>query len=200
MTGRDDKQNLNSSPETIINDDCVKDCSGDNTSAFTKTVAEPRSTSDVVEDAREDVVNEQLETIQQQPDHLLQQSNDNELSQYDKNNSNHSTVGDGHTEPAQNTALDTITLIQPTTVDATMPLILKYPRESEERPANVHLLTVNQFDHRVDVMADEPLMTCEFCGAEINPALNNDYDSSDSEEVNNTLNVLSFTCVIMHAG
>ena len=156
-------------------------------------MSEPPSTLDVVEDAREDVTNGQqlVETIRQQPDHLLQQYNDNELIQYDKNNSN-ITAGDN---PTQSTTQDGVTPVQPSTVDATTPLILKYSRESEEKPADVQPFTVSQFDHHVNVMADESLMTCEFCGAEISPIHNGDYDSSDSEEVNDIVNVLSFTCV-----
>lgn len=175
----------------------MKDSSSDN-STFAESVAEPEaepsSTLDVVENAREDVTNEHqlMKTIQQQPDHLLQQQyNGNELIQHDKNNST-ITAGDN---PAQSTTLDTVAPVQPSTVDATTPLILKYSRESEEKPADVQPFTVSQFDRHVGMMADESVMTCEFCGAEISPIHNEDYDSSDSEEVNNILNVVSLTCV-----
>ena len=140
--------------------------------------------------------------VHQQPDHLLsQQSYDNKLLQYDKSKANgSSTVAGDHdyndlTAGSAGTVEEAI-VVKPSMVDATMPLILKYSRESEEKPSDVQPYTVNHDDMSSD---ESLLLTCEFCGAEINPDFTpvhnkDNNDSSDSEEVNgrNYITVLSF--------
>lgn len=120
---------------------------------------------------------------QLQSDQLLQeQSDDKKLSQHDKNDKSIITDDDCNDLTSNATPR-----VQPSSVDATMPLILKYSRESEEKPSNVQSRTLNQH-HDVDMTTDESLlMTCEFCGAVINPdftPMHNNDTSSDSEEVN----------------
>lgn len=168
----------NSSSESI--DHCVKECT--NNSSISP---EPPATIDVV--------NEQQLVETEQPDHLL--PNDNKLLQHDKNTTNHSTVSDDHNDLTRSATVAETAVVLPSTVDASMPLILKYSRESEEKPADVPLCTVSHFDHHDDMTTDESLlMTCEFCGAEINPDFTpvhneDNSNSSDSEEVNDILNV-----------
>ena len=137
----------------------------------------------------------------QQPDHLLsQQSYDDKL--YDKNKANGSSAavtvatGDDLMAGSAGTVEATAIEVKPSTIDATMPLILKYSRESEEMPSDVQSCAIT-YD---DTSSNESLLiTCEFCGAEINPdftpVCNKDNnDSCDSEEVNggHLINVLSF--------
>lgn len=123
--------------------------------------------------------------MDEQPDHLLSQQF------YDKSKANDSSAvtaatGDDLTAGSAGTVEAAAIEVKPSTVDATMPLILKYPRESEEKPSDVQSCAVN-YD---DMSSDESLlMTCEFCGTEINPDFTpvrnkDNNDSSDSEEVN----------------
>ena len=74
--------------------------------------------------------------------------------------------------------------VLPSSADATTPRIIKYSRESEEQPANVSS-PVDPSDKN-----DHHILTCEFCGAEIDPDFvpeqrkhYDDSDSSDSEDV-----------------
>lgn len=161
FTVRDENQKSDdsNSESTVTTDHSVKDCTNNN--------IEPLSEQQL------------LDT--EQPDHLLQQSSDNEPLQLDQDN-NHSTVSaDDHM-----TRSNVENVVQPSTIDATMPLILKYSRESEEKPADVR--AVDQFDA---MTTDEPVITCEFCGAEINPDFTPVHnDSSDSEEVNDKDNLM----------
>ena len=130
-------------------------------------------------------------TETKQLDHILQQPCDNKLLNRasdsgvagDDDNNNMAAGSAGTVEPA---VLPEPIAVQPSTVDATMPLILKYSRESEEKPADFQSSVVSH-DNRVT--SDESLlMTCEFCGAEINPdftpVCKDDNDLSDSDEVN----------------
>ena len=111
---------------------------------------------------------------------MLQQSDD------DKSSSNGHMSVSNHDDNVPATS----SVVQPSTVDATMPMILKYPRESEEKPADVESV-------KDDVQTpDDLLMTCEFCGTVINPdfiPLHDKEHNSDSEEVSRTLNVSAFT-------
>ena len=145
-----------------------------------------------------DIINQQQQLMEtKQPDHLCY---DNRLLQY-KSQANVTAAAaagdDDHNDLIAGSAgtVEAI-VVKPSTVDATIPQILKYSRESEEKPANVQ--SVNHDDY---MSSDESLlMTCEFCGAEINPDFTpvhnkDNNDSSDSEEVKmvDILNILSFT-------
>ncbi|XP_065917091.1 uncharacterized protein [Dysidea avara] len=75
--------------------------------------------------------------------------------------------------------------VSPSSADATTPRIIKYPRESEEQSANVSD-PVDPSDKD-----DQHILTCEFCGAEIDPDFvpvqrkrthHDGSDSSDSED------------------
>ena len=162
----DEKQKQDKlSSESPITDDHVKELNDDDVSS-----GDPLASMGVI----------------QQPDHLL--CYDNKL--YDKSKANDSsTVTAATVDNLMAGSDDTVEAaieVKPSTVDATMPLILKYSRESEEKPSDVQSCAVN-YD---DMSSDESLvMTCEFCGTEINPDFTpvhnkGNNNSSDSEEVN----------------
>lgn len=163
-----------SSIESTVDDHCVKETDRTNDGAAVLVGLPMASSVDVHQSEQQ-----QLVETGHQPDHLLQRQQSN-----DKSSANGTDLmGDDNGCLSSSTTV----LVQPSLVDATTPLILKYSRESEEKPSDVQSHVINQ--HYYDMKADE--LTCEFCGAVINPDFtpvhnkNHHTNSSDSEEVNN---------------
>ena len=174
---------MRDSTESAVNDHCVKEfdrTTNDGTNATSVLLVDPAlppasSSQDIHQNEPQ-----QLVETRQQPDHLIQ-SNDN---QHDKNSSN-GVAADSLMDDNNDCGLVSrnLNVVQPSSVDATTPLILKYSRESDEKPPNVQ-------SHHDDMKLDGSLLICEFCGAVINPDFTPVHDkdhtnSSDSEEVSN---------------
>ena len=141
-----------------------------------------------------------------QPDHhISQQPYDNKLLNKASDlgvAGDYNNIAAGSTGTVEPAVLPKPIAVQPSTVDATMPLILKYSRESEEKPADIQSCAVSCDNH---VISDESLlMTCEFCGAEINPDFNplckDNNNLSDSDEVNNVIRQCHHSYHDLHTG
>jgi len=124
---------------------------------------------------------QQQERQQQQQCHQLQQKEQHQQQQQQQQQQRQQKMSPDHLSPK---TLNSCTAVSPSSADATTPRIIKYLRESEEQPANVSG-PVEPSDKK-----DHHILTCEFCGAEIDPDFvpeqrkhHDDSDSSDSEDV-----------------